>query len=374
MKKVIIYTVLCYCWLNGLCQDPIFNNPTFGLTYLNPAYAGGTGEATINAQSRIQYSPISGTFNYNTASFNIGCPTTGLGLGIHGFNSTQGEGFLTTNNLYFLTSVNRKIGRFSNLTGGLQVGVGQHRLDWDKLTFTSQLDPYFGKVRSQSNIFFQQAQSNMFTDLSAGIRYRVLFGKRKRVQNSNPYLTLGLAVFHINEPSESFFEVTTNRQRRYSAHAFFYFVPKASLSYRSKANKPVSFAIGLNYQQQNPVRTSIITVHTFPHEHLVLFGGFKRQNFMILDNENWDSFVAGFSFDLLTNKKSFRFEFGYSVDILAFELGRGNSMITHEIGLTTNFLGNYLCLVGGRKRSKKRRIQKNRQDACFWNYYEDIKL
>lgn len=370
MRKLLVYTILFLCSLNAAGQDPVFSQIQFGLTYLNPAYAGYSGDLTLNTQSRIQWNPAPGIFNFNSFSANIGCTESGLGFGLHAFNSSQGEGFLQTNNLAGLVSATRRIGRMTNLTAGIQIGAGQHSIDWDKFTFTSQLDPYVGKYTNVSNVFQQRPNSNAFVDVSAGVRFRSLLGQRKKIGNTNSYLSGGFAMFHINQPEESFFGEPSRREIRYNAHLYYYMRPKLKMKYRTASDETDAFAVGYVYHRQNPLQTNTISLHYYTHYQLSISLGVRRMQVFGV-NENWDSMIPNVTYTTNFNGKGVILDFGYSIDLPIFELGRGNRLLTHEIGVTLRFRNRQMCFGIGGKSGKFQRVSKKRADGCF-NGYPDL--
>ena len=361
MKNLLTYLSILIGSTFAFSQDPVFNNPEFSLTYLNPAYAGENGEITINSQIQNQFHRIAGRFQYSSFSINAGCPNSKHGFGLHVFRSEQGEGFLATNNIYGLYSLTIPTARFSNFTMGIQFGAGQHRLQWDKLTFNSQLDPYLGRISNTSNIFRQNPQSDIFTNFSFGLKYRTLLGKRKKVGNSNPYLSLGFAVFNVNglsSSNESFFNVINSRQTRYSAHAFFSFVPKKEYSYRSKNNN-FRYGLSVNYQSQLPVQTLVSTFQFYPDSYWMVFLGGKTQRF---ENININAMTLGVSY-LHDKPKNFNINFGGNLDFPPFELSAPTGLISFELGMSLTLKNKYMCFK--RKNSRNRRI-KNLSRDCYY--------
>ncbi len=57
-------------------QDPTFSLFNLNQIYLNPAYAGATGDLQVGFNSRAQWTHIPSKFNTQTAFVTGGCPST----------------------------------------------------------------------------------------------------------------------------------------------------------------------------------------------------------------------------------------------------------------------------------------------------------
>lgn len=369
MRAFVLAISLLVIAGNAFSQDPVFSQMQFGLTYMNPAYAGYSSDFVINTQNRLQWTSTPGTYNFNSVSMNVGCPVSGIGFGLHAYNGTQGEGFLTTNQLSGLVSATRQLGRLTNMTAGLQLGAGQNQLDWGNFTFNSQLDPYFGQISDVSNIRPQRGNSNAFVDVSAGLKFRTLLGNKRLIGNQNSYLSGGFAMFHINRPEQSFFGNQERQSIRYTGHVFFYMRPRTRMRYSTDTEMPTGLGVGLVYNFQNPVQTNTLSFHYYSHRQINLSLGIRRMEVTSL-NENWDSVIPSVAYytDFNDAKSGVNLEVGYSIDLPIFELGAGNRLLTHEIGLTITFPNRQLCFGIGNGPSKKKRVSKARRDGCFTTY------
>lgn len=90
------------------------------------------------------------------------------------------------------------------LIGGLQLGAGQHSLDFGKLWFSSQFDPGSVAVDYTSPSGEQfggatQVNSGVYMDFNAGILYYALF-------DDDASFYIGGAAHHLNGPEISFLE------------------------------------------------------------------------------------------------------------------------------------------------------------------------
>lgn len=332
-------------------QDPVFSQFYLNKNYLNPAYAGFSEDLQVGVNSRMQWSNVPGRFATNTFNANIGCAPSRVGLGLIGYDHTEGEGFLRTQKADFQVSVNlpgkfgRGLGKLARkkfiLSGGLGLGVGQKTLDWSKLTFTDQYDTYEGFLNQPSAINGYSERSNVIFDMSGGLRLQAAISEK------GSYISIGGAMFHMNRPVESFFGIESHMEPRYTMHAFTYFQTKKF------ANKPSYLAIGMIMDKQQGMMTNTILATKDVGSHAKVGLGFRRQNFLLIDR-NVDAFILqgllGFG----------SFTVGYSYDITISSLGPQRTYGTHEIGLTYTFGGFTLC--GARSSGRKR---KKSADDCF---------
>jgi type IX secretion system PorP/SprF family membrane protein len=86
------------------------------------------------------------------------------------------------------------------LVGGLQIGAGQHTLDFSNLWFSNQFD--FGTEQVNTalpNGEMTNASSGIYLDFNAGLLYYALFG-------DNASLYFGGAYHHLNGPEISFLD------------------------------------------------------------------------------------------------------------------------------------------------------------------------
>lgn len=349
VKLWLTILVLC-CALFTKAQDPVFSQFNLNKNYINPAYAGYSGDLNVGVNSRLQWGNVPGRFATNTFAANIGCETGRFGMAITGYDHFEGEGFLHTQNGALQMSVNLpgKFGRMFGknlrrqkfiLSAGLSLGIGQKKLDWSKLTFSDQYNPYQGFTGQASAASGPEA-SNMIFDLSGGLRMQA------QINKNGSYISLGGAVFHLNRPVETFYGSNNQLPARYTFHAFAYWQTKRF------ANKPSYVSIGMISDNQQSLKTNTILVAKDIDRWAKLGIGFRRQNFLLVDR-NVDALVL----QALTTIKGLTI--GYSYDITISKLGPQSTFGTHEIGIAYTFGGASLC--GGGKRNKK----KKSADNCF---------
>ncbi|WP_417588741.1 PorP/SprF family type IX secretion system membrane protein [Owenweeksia hongkongensis] len=360
--------MLFCCAMLMQAQDPVFSQFNLNKNYLNPAYAGYSGDLSIGVNSRMQWNNIPGKFSTNTFNANIGCGAGRFGLALTGYDHVEGEGYLHSQNAAVQMSVNLpgKLGRMFGrklrrqkyiMSGGISVGVGQKTLDWDKLTFSDQYSAYQGFSGQPSAAHGYSEASNTIFDLSAGLRMQA------EINRKGSYVSFGGAIFHLNKPVETFYDSDNRLPPRYTFHFFTY------LQTKKFTNKPNFLSVGMISDNQQNLRTNTFMMAKDVQHWGKVSMGFRRQNFLLVDRNVDAVILQGLvSFGGLT--------LGYSYDITISKLGPHNTFGTHEIGIAYNFSGFGLC--GGGKKGKGKKsadncfmlmdnVDSNFKDLYLWN-------
>ena len=366
--RLYLVVLALFCTITSNAQDPVFSQFNLNKNYINPAYAGYSGTMSLAVNARRQWNNVPGKFSTNTFNANIGCGPGRFGLALAGYDHVEGEGFLRTQNAALQASVNLpgKLGRiFGNklrrqkfiMSGGISLGVGQKKLDWDKLTFSDQFTAYEGYTGQASAASGYSETSNMIFDLSAGLRMQTQLNRK------GSYVSFGGAIFHLNEPVETFYDSDNRLPPRYTFHFFTYFQTKKF------SNKPSYLSLGMISDNQQSLKTNTLMASKDVEHWGKVSLGFRRQNFLLVDL-NVDALILQglVSFGGLT--------LGYSYDITISKLGPHNTFGTHEIGIAYNF-GFGLCGGSGKGRRGKKTaddcfmlmddISSNFRDLYLWN-------
>ncbi len=150
-------------------QDPAFSQFYANRIYLNPAFAGLEKGITLNAAARMQWLNVDQ--GYKTVGFSADAqlPALRLGVGLHLMRDEAGLSNFTTTQAGAVFSYTIP-GPKDNFHFGFEGRIVQRRLDWDKLVFSDQLDPWDGLVGpSELNSVLDQVS---FGDMSFGFVWR----------------------------------------------------------------------------------------------------------------------------------------------------------------------------------------------------------
>ncbi|MFN4298584.1 MAG: PorP/SprF family type IX secretion system membrane protein [Thermaurantimonas sp.] len=352
MKTLLPILLALIALLPAKAQDPVFSQMLLNKNYINPAYAGYTGDISFDLQSRVQWLRIPAYFLTNAFSFHGGCNATRLGYSITGMHDMRGEGFLQNTRINGAVSVNIPAYSSRRLrprwlrdkkliwSTGLNIGVGQRYLNWDRLTFTDQYDIYFGFVRPQSLVQPQNVASNIIIDLSAGTRARMQLG------DAGSYASAGFAIWHLNRPVESFFFTDNRLPMRYTGHAFFHWQTERY------TNSPRYLSIGWIGNYQLEMQTNVVMAYRDFGLGYMLGAGYRSERIYAL-TRRVDSWV----FQIHVRQEPFYLS--YSFDLTMSSLGPHRTFGTHEFGISYLLKGYNMC-TGAFRRSRRKKAD------CFY--------
>ncbi|MDQ1140951.1 PorP/SprF family type IX secretion system membrane protein [Pedobacter agri] len=176
----------------SLAQDHIYSQFYNSPIYLNPALTGQfEGDFRFNALYRNQWSGLASDYSYMSASGDLNLDRINSGVGLIFNRSTEGTAYLVKNNI--AASYSYIIGGDDfALSFGLQAGITNQKLNWDKLVFGDQIGIGTGYIPgSISGAERPSIDSRFYLDANAGTN--LVYGK----------FMLGVAAHHINRPDES---------------------------------------------------------------------------------------------------------------------------------------------------------------------------
>ena len=191
-------------------QDPLFSQPYLSPMYLNPAATGaGENDLRVSLMHRRQWLTIPSQFNYTVLSVDKFFPVIKGGLGLMATDFS--EGYLKRTGVYgsysyTICSGEPNIARNEQrqtwfVTGGLQFGMVQRRIDYSQLLFSDQINQNGvipGSVSAADPPIFNK---RWYPDFSGGVYF-------SHEINGRGNLLLGASAFHINRPDESLVATT----------------------------------------------------------------------------------------------------------------------------------------------------------------------
>lgn len=201
---VILLVLPCF----GKAQDAAFSQFYSNPLYLNPAFAGTLAVPRINLQYRDQWHALSNAFVTQSVSFDIPVEALRGAIGFNLVKDAQGDNLLKSNQFNLIYSSIFRISEGLYGSGALQAGYVRNALDWTRLIFSDNLDPYSGNHTLTAETPITDPNYSFF-DFATGA---MVFGER---------MFAGISVHHLSQPAWSFyrgFENTEVLQRRYSLH------------------------------------------------------------------------------------------------------------------------------------------------------------
>lgn len=199
----ILLIILCFTTSIMQAQDIHFSQYFNSPLSLNPAETGrfdGDWRAYMNY--RNQWSAIAYPFRTVSAGYdrNLFIGDQHFSLGAYVLNDQSGYVALKNSQVYLSTAYHRTISK-NNFTGGVQFGFVMKSVRYDQILFANdwnesakEWDPNFGSTDLDKDQLH-------YLDVNIG------FGWSRKIRNME--IEAGAAVFHVNQPSESFDGNTT---------------------------------------------------------------------------------------------------------------------------------------------------------------------
>ena len=300
--------------LISIGQDHIYSQFYNAPIYLNPALTGQfEGDIRFNALYRNQWTGLASDFSYMSASADLNLHQINSGLGIIFNRSSEGTAYLVKNNIAASYSYIIDGDNFT-LSFGLQAGVTNQKLNWDKLVFGDQIDINSGYIPgSVSGAERPAIDSRFYLDANAGAN--LVYGK----------FMLGLATHHLNRPDESLSGFQAKLPLRISANLSYkvtlipdqydrdgsYLIPSVVMYKQGNVN---SFSVGTQYKYAG-----------------INAGIWYRND----GNSNGnDAIVFSVIFDIFNRKTNGeKFRLGISHDATTSKINYSNTGGTSEIGI-----------------------------------------
>ncbi len=187
-SSFLVFFILIY---HGLfAQDPEFSQYYATTIYTNPASTGSDFSRAALAY-RVQYYGLPGGFVTFNASYDQHVKKLRGGLGIMFTNDKAGEGILTSNSIYLSYSYEHEITKKIILRIGVQSGIFQKALQWDKLRWGDQILSQLGYLGTTNETRIDKAIT------------RANFAAGAMVYSKKFYA--GIACHNLLEPNQSFF-------------------------------------------------------------------------------------------------------------------------------------------------------------------------
>jgi len=247
-RKLILSLLILILPVFALAQDHIYSQFYNSPVYLNPALTGQfEGDLRFNALYRNQWTGLASDYSYMSASADLNLDRINSGVGLIFNRSSEGTAYLQKNNI--AASYSYIIGGDDfALSFGLQAGITNQKLNWDKLVFGDQIGVSTGYLPgSISGAERPSVDSRFYLDANAGTN--LVYGK----------FMLGIAAHHINRPDESLSGFQARLPMRISANMSYkltlipdqydrdgsYLIPSV-VAY--KQQNITSYSIGMQYK------------------------------------------------------------------------------------------------------------------------------
>lgn len=206
-------------------QDIHFSQFNMSPLTLNPALAGTTVWIRAGLQYRTQWSSVTVPYKTIGASFDVKSKRrwikikgmtekyrqsgeNGFGWGLNVYNDKAGDGNMGTLQFNGSLAYQIYVGGKSMLAMGLQAGVAQRSIQFDKLYWGSQYDPNsssgYNTALPPDKATIGQDGNFMVPDVGAGAIYTYKKNERYMRGSDQQEVTVGASLFHVNQPKWSF--------------------------------------------------------------------------------------------------------------------------------------------------------------------------
>ncbi len=302
-------------------QDPQFSQFYAAPLYLNPAFAGGTGQARAGMNYRNQWPAIDANFTTMSVYGDYFFEDINSGIGL--LISRDEEGLAQLRSLSIALQYSYELSITENLgfRPGFQIGLYNRDINFNKLTFGDQFDPVTGDFLGQPTAEqFNTGFSKTFFDISLG---GVLFTRNA---------WLGVAAHHLNTPNQSIISEDSPLPIKLSFHGGFKFQMKPGVvgSGVYARNAERSIAPAFQYKHQGEFDQLDLGLY-FTFEPIVLGTWYRGVPFKTLNGfVNNESIVMLIGFTKLGSKDAINI--GYSYDYTISQLGIGSGG-AHEFSL-----------------------------------------
>lgn len=291
-------------------QDPVLSQFYSAPLLMNPAFAGTTNAPKVSLNYRNQWSSIFNAYETYAVSYDQYFEGIKSGIGFSVMMDQAGDGIYNTGNFNLTYAYRLTVSENVFIKGGVQAGLYQTSLDWDKLVFLDQLDPFDGQI-SMSEEERPAQLTKGYLDLSTGllIYSKMFYG--------------GVSLYHINTPNESLLEINEGLidglPMRISLHGG----AQISLSKNNKSKFPAFISPNVMYTKQRNFQQ--VNLGTYVGLGPIYGGAWFRHTF---SNSDAAIFLVGFTKNIV--------KIGYSYDLTVSQL-QAESNGSHEISIMLNF-------------------------------------
>ncbi|MEL7421631.1 MAG: type IX secretion system membrane protein PorP/SprF [Bacteroidota bacterium] len=208
----ILTTVFLHLFLVTFlsAQDAFFFESNQIRGFLNPALTGINGSFSVTALSKEQYTNTFGDFLSAGVSVEESFPCVKVDAGLFYIFDREGDGLFTTHHagFNFVYTIPFDVGRFANnIRVGTKFQYTLKSIDWDRLTFSDQVDPKYNLtdafgIPNITDFVPPDWRTSSRMTMGLGIIHRVKLGKEDR-RNVKWSLTWGGAVENYTNVFES---------------------------------------------------------------------------------------------------------------------------------------------------------------------------
>lgn len=302
-----------------LGQDPVFSQFYNAPLQLNPAFAGSTNGPLFHLNYRNQWPALGQIYTTYAISYSQFLNKMNSGVGISVLTDNAGDGTLRTTRVAANYAYRMKVQGNTYIKGGIEVGLGNMGLDWDRFTFGDAIDPRFGTVSPGGTPFPSKEERPE----SGNLNYLLV---SSGIILSHPDYYLGIGLRNLNTPDISFLQSNNggNNKDSYlpvliSLHGGYKFTIQ-----KGNKNKDESFIMpNLLYTTQGGF--SQLNAGSIFAVDKIFFGTWYR-----VSGSTGDAFIGSVG----VKKDFLRISYSFDYTTSSLNIRQGGS---HEVGIVLNF-------------------------------------
>ncbi|MEI6124264.1 MAG: PorP/SprF family type IX secretion system membrane protein [Bacteroidota bacterium] len=219
IKKIVVSSLLVCVSVIGCAQDIHFSQFDKAPLSLNPALTGAfNADHRIIANYKSQWRSVSKTYMTYGLSYDMGILKDRLnggilGIGVQLYNDQAGINKMGLTQANISVAYHLPLNRKNFLTAGIQGGFAQRRITGGSMQWDNQYDPTSadgynsGLPSGESSTF----SNKIYGDISAGVMWSYNLQQTTITSNNNKKVTVGVSLFHINRPKQTFFDVVDKK-------------------------------------------------------------------------------------------------------------------------------------------------------------------
>ncbi len=361
IKKIINFLIISFVFFQYQAQEPVFSQFYFNPLYLNPALSGMDNNFRLFVNSKNQWSKVPTQFNTHSISFDTWQNHQNSSLSMLYSQGAEGESFLKTNRFHFGGAYRL----FDVFPSPFAWQFGFHyqniskNIDWSRLVFSDELDPYLGNVYSTNFIIPNSHRFNT-SNLALGtvLTYHIKRGSKSRKFHLPIDLDVefGLAVHDFVRRANSFVDNETYKSnRKFTYHGSMIWPFKGKISGGVKHS-----AVYIEQGNLSTLQVGLAEAWIYPL-HLGLF--YRQQMTSLEDDfDKFESLYFIFGYQKVFNESNLSFTLSYSRDFTISELG-AYSGGTNEVSLIIESIEG--GLFAGLMSAKRHKRSKYRSIPCY---------
>lgn len=314
LLKKIIYVFLLFCAFcqESHAQDPQFTQYYAAPLYLNPAFAGTTGQHRASVNYRNHWSSLPRAFVTYAFAYDYNLPASNSNVGFIVSTDRAGTANLSSTNIGAIYSYTIPLNDKLRIVPAFQVGYTSQSMDFSKLIFGDQLA--FGNPDAPStDPDVRNLTNNNHFDFGSGL---IVYGSR---------FWAGFALHHLNQPNQSSLDSESRLPMRATLHGGLKIPLKQG---PMKSGIESSINPSFNFRKQG--RFDQLDLGFNYYYRMLMLGlwykGIPLQQDMPR-TINHDALAVSFGLSFSN------MNFGYSYDMTVSKLGPASSGGSHEISL-----------------------------------------